>query len=225
MGATRHQFMLRLCWGMPGNWADGHISRAFKKYAHLQAKPTPPCIPTWPWEYLPLIQAVPSLTSSFVWDPWAGKGGTRSALQATRVLLSDVVAYAGNDFVADALCPDTHARARRTIGEPYVIVTSPWFSLLDLFIPLAAKSAATMTCVQAPVTYLTQGPPPRTAFFRSLAESRRLCVVMSAQARNPLTQQRALWIVICQVGEEVDRHICGSEASALVPLIIEGVPR
>eukprot|EP00873_Tetraselmis_striata_P015083 jgi/Tetstr1/435347/TSEL_024265.t1 len=63
-----------------------------------------------------------------------------------RVFLSDVNPSCVSHFVADALSPETHDKAAAMCKEPFVVVTSPWFTHLDLLLPLMAASKADIRC-------------------------------------------------------------------------------
>eukprot|EP00873_Tetraselmis_striata_P044140 jgi/Tetstr1/464404/TSEL_009197.t1 len=77
-----------------------------------------------------------------------GFAGTAHALfgRARRVFLSDVNPSRVSHFVADALSPETHDKAAAMCKEPFVVVTSPWFTHLDLLLPLLAASKADICC-------------------------------------------------------------------------------
>eukprot|EP00873_Tetraselmis_striata_P028588 jgi/Tetstr1/448852/TSEL_036078.t1 len=129
-----------------------------------------------------------------VWDPCSGFAGTAHALfgRARRVILSDINPSRVSHFVADALSPETHDKATALCNEPFVVVTSPWFSHLDFLLPLLAASNADISCVQIPSTYLTQGPLPRMDYLDSLLTAGRVLIIASKHPRNPDTNKRAL---------------------------------
>lgn len=138
---------------------------------------------------------------------------------------NDIVHYRGCDFVADALCPYAARVAARKIKYAFAVVTSPWFSMLDLYLPTALVSCAFLVSVHAPhTTYMTHSMVARMAFLSKLALAGRLYVMLSAKARNlDYTGQRAVWLVDSQPETTVWQYISEAPGAVLVPMLFEHV--
>lgn len=185
------------------------LAQAFKRHARVFAMPIKPCIRTYPWEYHCLTTVVTSWRHLAVWDPFSGEGGTATVFKgrAAQVLMSDAEPSRACDFVGDALSPKTFARAASMMKRPFAIVTSPWFSMLDMFIPVAVASTAELACVQVPTAYFTDGPIPRMEYISRLAAAGRVVMVASKNARNPHTGRRAMWLVIARNSAVLNEHV------------------
>eukprot|EP00873_Tetraselmis_striata_P013665 jgi/Tetstr1/433929/TSEL_023106.t1 len=198
----------RLTAGMPGAWSKHTLKRGHAIYRKMLGN-NPPCIYTSPWEYPCLTACVKTWRQVCVWDPCSGFAGTAHALfgRARRVILSDINPCRVSHFVADALPPETHDKATALCNEPFVVVTSPWFSHLDFLLPLLAASKADIRCVQIPSTYLTQGPLPRMDYLDSLLTAGRVLIIASKHPRNPDTNKRALWLVVGRDSATLTAHL------------------
>ena len=64
------------------------------------------------------------------------------------------------------------------VGAAPAVVTSPWFELLDLVIPLMVRVSPIVVCVHVPYGYVTAAPEARHKYFRGLAEEGRLFMVV-----------------------------------------------
>jgi hypothetical protein len=62
-------------------------------------------------------------------------------------------------------------------GAPSVIVTSPWFSVLDIALPVIVESATVVACIHVPGHFLASGLGPRYAYLRRLQQCGRLVVL------------------------------------------------
>eukprot|EP00873_Tetraselmis_striata_P024310 jgi/Tetstr1/444574/TSEL_032425.t1 len=62
----------------------------------------------------------------------------------------------------------TTMTAQSRLEAPFVVVTSPWFQLLGLTLPIMA-SCADILFVQVPIFYIAHGPSPRVQWLRHLA--------------------------------------------------------
>ena len=158
-----------------------------------------------------------------VLDPMAGSGATARALTTwgARVITNDLNPAFDCDLCEDALQPALYEMVLSTVAvatqsvsstgsttrgkmslestsrrrERLVIVTSPWFQLLDLSIPLMMLYSKVL-CVQVPATYIVQGTPARMQFLQRLADEGRVHVVAGAGVRNRIARRPTLWLVI-----------------------------
>lgn len=125
------------------------------------------------------------------------------------------------DFVGDALSPKTFAIAAATMGTKFAIVTSPWYTFLDAFLPLAIASVAEFVCVQVPDTYMTQGPRARLRFLRRLGKTGRLFLLYSRGKRNTSTGKRAVWMVVFKTTDVAKLVVKRSRFAASLPCLFE----
>ena len=49
------------------------------------------------------------------------------------------------------------------------MVTSPWFAVLDIAVPLAVMASRVVACVHVPSYYLTDMTESRARYFRKLS--------------------------------------------------------
>jgi hypothetical protein len=155
-----------------------------------------------------------------VFDPWAGCGSVMAALEpwGAMVITNDIDVRHGCHLSGDALGDVVYETAwgGRHVAAPgrvRCIVTSPWFGLLDLAIPVMLRHAA-VVCVQVPHTFLADGPQPRLLWLQTLADAGRLHVVVGAGPRNPVVGRRALWLVVFRsntvrqrlINPDLERH-------------------
>ena len=74
------------------------------------------------------------------------------------------------------------------------IVTSPWFTVLDLALPLAAAHARTVACVHVPGHYVTDAHPNRVAYLLSLMQAGRLHILWNLP-KGP-SGRRCGWLIV-----------------------------
>ena len=74
------------------------------------------------------------------------------------------------------------------------VVSSPFFALLDIALPLAVRFARQAVCMHVPAMYYTDAPAQRLSFFRALEAQSRMHTIMHLP-RGPLGR-RCMWIVI-----------------------------
>jgi hypothetical protein len=76
----------------------------------------------------------------------------------------------------DALQP-VFCRRRLREGPVDATVTSPWFAMLDLALPLAVPTASEMVCSRVPGHYVTDATAPRRAWLAALKDQGRLHLI------------------------------------------------
>ena len=202
---------------MPGPWTQGHATRLFHRMPGQRSfiqntTEGPERVATWPEEYEPLYagfrwgDAPPS--GCVILDPWCGSGSTATqldlwqqrlqsaaggdALRAATVVLSDIDVSVGAHHHGNALDPLYLQRLRSEYGGVDVIITSPWFTMLDLALPVMVDAADIAVFCHCPGHYLTSMPEGRRSWFRRNAD--RL-VVLSQLPVGP-TGRRCLWICV-----------------------------
>jgi hypothetical protein len=165
---------------MPGPWTQAHATRLYncmpgrKNFVQLTTG-GPERVLTTPAEYDVLLRYTDLSQVRCAWDPWCGTGSTAHRLREhahsahVHTILSDVDPSVAADHYGDALDP----RFLHGIQEIYrrvdVFVTSPWFTMLDLTIPLMTSIATTAVFCHIPGHYLTNMPLARQAWFRANA--------------------------------------------------------
>lgn len=201
---------------MPGPWTQAHATRLYNRMPgrkHFTRLSTggPERVLTTAAEYDPLLWHVDMTGVSTAWDPWCGTGTTAlrlsecSVTQHVHTVMSDVDPSVGADHYGDALDP----RFLQTISALYngvdVFITSPWFTMLDLAIPLMDRAAKRAVFCHIPGHYLTNMPAARREWFRRNASrlliisnlpigpfGRRcawLCVFASAAIKRQMTRR------------------------------------
>jgi len=181
---------------MPGTWSQSHMSRVAAEITRTHSNPAAaPRAITEVGEMQALAQFLDFTQLGLVLDPWAGTGCTRTVLSplGTPVLCNDLNPGASADSHADALQPAfyQHAQRHHTIDA---IVTSPWFTVLDLALPLAVLHARTVACVHVPGHYVTDAHPNRVAFLLSLMQAGRLHILWNLP-KGP-SGRRCGWLLV-----------------------------
>ena len=91
--------------------------------------------------------------------------------------------------------PGFYRELERLVRAPVdAVVTSPWFPLLDVVLPLLASAVWMVACVHVPGHYLFSGVGPRYAYLRRLQREGRL-VVLDGVPRGVLGW-RCAWLLI-----------------------------
>jgi hypothetical protein len=144
-----------------------------------------------------LLQRVDLSDCKHVLEPFNGSGGISAALRAaglTCVRTNDLASSRAADMHEDALQPGFYQQYAQRYGRPDVIVTSPWFAVLDLALPLIVDAVKVVACVHVPGHYISSGLGPRYSYLRSLQRAGRL-VVLFGVPRGPLGW-RCAWLVV-----------------------------
>eukprot|EP00873_Tetraselmis_striata_P028450 jgi/Tetstr1/448714/TSEL_035951.t1 len=92
------------------------------------------------------------------------------------------------------------------LEAPFIVVTSPWFQLLDLALPIMA-SCADILFVQVPIFYIAQGPSPRMQWLRHLGDCGRLHIIAGDMQRNRTTRRSTLWLAVFRDNELREREL------------------
>ena len=181
---------------MPGTWSQAHMTRLASLVTETLANPSAaPRAITEPGEMQALVQFLDFSQLGLVLDPWAGTGCVRAVLSplGTPVLCNDLSPNSHAELHADALQPAFYRQVQRhhTIDA---IVTSPWFTVMDLALPLAVAHARTVVCVHVPGHYVTDAHPNRAAFLLSLMQDGRLHVLWNLP-KGP-SGRRCGWLIV-----------------------------
>ena len=188
---------------MPGPWAQAHATALFHSMPgqkrFLQPRNNQPeRVCTLPEEYTPLFEHVALEGVRTVLDPFSGNGSTRYQFAARftnqniQVISSDSDITAGAAHCGNALEPAFLSRLREEYGSIDIIITSPWFRLLDLAIPILFRYARQGIFIHVPGHYLSNMPTARRNWFRSMAPRLRIISDMPVG----LIGRRCAWLCI-----------------------------
>ncbi len=153
------------------------------------------CVPTIDAEVKWLLQRVDLGDCRHALEPFNGMGAISAALRAAglaQVRTNDLASSRPSDLHEDASQPGFYRRCAQKFGAPSVIVTSPWFSVLDIALPVIVESATVVACIHVPGHYLASELGPRYAYLRRLQQCGRL-VVLFGLPRGPLGWLSDVW--------------------------------
>ncbi|KAK3253434.1 Methyl-CpG-binding domain-containing protein 9 [Cymbomonas tetramitiformis] len=133
-----------------------------------------------------------------VWDPWAGTGVIGSVLKGHW----DHLSIMNNDWnpqlkwpeAMNALQPGNYRRWKEKYGVCDAVVTSPWFAVLDIALPLAVAASRVVACVHVPSHYMTDMTESRARYFRELCHAGRLHVLGHLE-HGPIGR-RCMWVLV-----------------------------
>ena len=113
-----------------------------------------------------------------VLDPWVGTGTVARVLESMGVTTrtNDLNPSRKAHTHLDALQPGLYRSTARQVSIDGVI-TSPWFAVLDIALPLAVLAARTVACVHVPGHYVTDAHPARCAYLKGLMAQGRLHIL------------------------------------------------
>jgi hypothetical protein len=181
---------------MPGPWSQPHLTRLANEISRtLQQPHNAARTPTGRGEVEALTAFIDFSQLGLVLDPWAGTGRVKEVLhpRGACVLDNDLDASTPAALHADALQPTfyTCISQTRTIDA---VVTSPWFTVLDLALPLAVHYTRTLVCMHVPGHYVTDAHPIRASYLQSLMRQDRLHILWNLP-KGPMGR-RCGWLII-----------------------------
>ncbi len=144
----------------------------------------------------PLLQLLDLRGIIGVVDPWAYGDGVKEAFAEHGLpVVTNLPESAGHraDVRMDCLMPANMEELRRRMPMD-VVISSPWFVLLDLALPLAVLSARSLVCMRVPGHFKLRAPPPRRSWMDRLHAERRLIWV-----KNPplsAVKQPCMWMLV-----------------------------
>jgi hypothetical protein len=181
---------------MPGSWTKGHMSSLANQIARTYAEPqSAPITPTVPGEVHALLKLVDFTQIGAVLDPWAGNGMIKVELgkSGVPVVDNDINPTHTTDLHMDALQPAFYQHVA-TLCAIDAVVASPWFTVLDLALPLAIAAARTVACVHVPGHYITDAHPIRARYLAALMAADRLHVLWNLP-KGPMGR-RCGWLLV-----------------------------
>jgi site-specific DNA-cytosine methylase/transposase InsO family protein len=186
---------------MPGDYTPAHISRiaaCLKAAGNEEAARAGLLahVPTTHEEVKALLAMLDFSRCGVIVDPWAGTKvvAEEFAKNGHAVISNDLSGAHHCELQEDALQPAFYRGLAQKHGRVDAFVFSPWFSFLDMAVPLAVLHAARVVCVHVPGHYITSPHPARLAWLRELQLRRRLRIV-AGLPRGP-TGRRCLWLCI-----------------------------
>ena len=187
---------------MPGAHAKNHTSRVANVIQQLRglAKESIPnnqrfWMETAPKDVEELLKAVDFSGVRSAVEPFCGSGVIANTLTAHGVPVwrNDLNPRWEADSHVDALQPGFYQDLQRK-GRCDVIVTSPWFTVLDVAAPLAIRYASKVACLHVPGHWVANPSEPRQEWFKRLQRQGRLHAVMGLP-RGPLGR-RCAWVLV-----------------------------
>ena len=193
----RSSLLAALQFLMPGEWAARHVSILHKQLHQFLRQPHHqlPIVPTMEVEITPLLQHVDFSDAWHILDPFSGNGTVAS-------IFSQVGLKVWTNDLNPTMPAHTHHNAldlpfytRRNNGFlPDAIVTSPWFGLLDIAIPLLVHIAKIVACIHVPGHYFSDAHSARSTYLQRLASSGRLHILWNLP-RGP-SGRRCAWMLV-----------------------------
>eukprot|EP00877_Chromochloris_zofingiensis_P006429 jgi/Chrzof1/2039/UNPLg00695.t1 len=185
---------------MPGNYAANHITKLANqilKVQHMCRYKETDALKNYAWvttdsaEMQPLLCAVDFASCRSILDPFSGNGAVATGLQHLNkhVITNDINQHWAADSHADALQPAFYRQ-----HQPQIIVSSPWFAVLDIAIPLAVHFASICVCMHVPGHYISNAHCARQQWLRALFIQDRVHVIMGLP-RGP-SGRRCAWLII-----------------------------
>ena len=181
---------------MPGKRTPARLGRLAAIIGRgLQCPAALPNVPTLLDEVRCLQRYVNVVQCTVVGEPFAGTGGISAALRGCglHVVTNDLNPVYGCDMVKDAMQPGFYR------GQGWdAVVTSPWFGVLDLLVPMYAALQLELgwrvVCIHVPGHYVCDPTPYRRRFFRALQGGRRMVVLLGAP-KGPMGR-RCAWFLL-----------------------------
>lgn len=155
----------------------------------------PEWVATLPEEVMALARLIKPEALGKVFDPWCGSGTIGKSLVALGcpfVFNNDINLRWEAHWHEDALQPELYRKAR--IHGARSIVTSPWFKMLDLAVPLALEAVELVACLHVPGHYLYGAPEYRRDWLRELQQDGRLVIVQGLKI-GPMGRP-CLWLLL-----------------------------
>ena len=200
---------------MPGPWKDGHATtlsyhvpggRHFVQSQGQYHPGQPQRVATAEPEVDELLAALDFTTTPGIFDPFSGNSSIQSAFRGLQhyVTTNDVNEQLPADYHLNALQPSTYSRVQ--YDQPIqAVVMSPFFTVLDLALPLAVHFAEQVVCCHVPGHYVTNAPAGRLHWLRHLQSQDRLMIIVGLP-RGP-TGRRCMWLIIFKYPQLRDRLV------------------
>jgi hypothetical protein len=143
-----------------------------------------------------LVQSVDFSHATRIVDMFSGGGNITRAFETMlgrSIVCNDVNTRLTAEFHLDALQPSSYTAIAGQQGI-HVVIMSPYFTILDLALPLAVQYAQHAVCCHVPGHYITDGPTARMQWLKGLSTQGRLAIIMGAP-RGP-SGRRCVWLIV-----------------------------
>ncbi|KAK3256026.1 hypothetical protein CYMTET_34826 [Cymbomonas tetramitiformis] len=152
-----------------------------------------------------------------VWDPWAGTGVIGKVMSLEWPHLK----FMNNDWnpqlkwheALNALQPGNYRAWKEKYGVCDAVITSPWFAVLDIALPLAVLASRVVTCIHVPSHYMTDMTESRAQYFRKLCHAGRLHVIGHLE-HGPIGR-RCMWVMVFRNPLTRARMLRGGESTGV----------
>ncbi|KAK3281301.1 hypothetical protein CYMTET_10903 [Cymbomonas tetramitiformis] len=152
-----------------------------------------------------------------VWDPWAGTGVIGKVMSLEwphlKVMNNDWNPQLKWHEALNALQPGNYRAWKEKYGVCDAVVTSPWFAVLDIALPLAVLASRVVACIHVPSHYMTDMTESRAQYFRKLCHAGRLHVIGHLE-HGPIGR-RCMWVMVFRNPLTRARMLRGGEASGV----------
>ena len=196
---------------MPGMWKKKHITELTMCLPYNEKFYRTPgvteCVHNTFGEIERLFKCIHTKELYNVCDPFNGTGTIcryiNDFLTDINVTTNDISMVHGNsDFNENALDENFYTQ----FHEPFdAIITSPWFSILDLAIPQMLKHVKYFVAVHVPAYYLTNAHESRTAYLKRLVRDGRVHV--EGNLPHAVIGWKCVWLVIFKHRQLGNRYI------------------
>jgi hypothetical protein len=201
--ATTSDFQQSLDLLMPGVRTESILSRMCTALVRgMESVSDLQVVPTLQSEVFALMNCMQVPLDSTVLDPCAGQGGIVSALRSLGYVVksNDVNPEHACDACEDAMQPVFYKR-----HPADYIVCSPWFAMLDVFLPLMVAASVKACFLHVPGHYYTSATPCRLSYLAALAAAGRLFVLTGLPV-GPVGR-RCLWLCVFPDAASCRRHV------------------
>ena len=154
-----------------------------------------PVAPTGEAEVKELLRHVDLAQATGLVEPFVGTGIIAQSLRKVglKMVTNDLNPRHGGQYSMDACQPSSWRVLGAHLGAKGAVVTSPWFNVLDLALPLMVEQAP-VVCVHVPYSYVPSGGIARQAYLAQLACEGRLLLVMGLERQGNL--RNCAWLCV-----------------------------
>lgn len=208
---------------MPGQWSRMHITKLVQRlpgHERFIVKNTgrTECVETMNDEVTRLLEIVNFQSIRKILEPFDGTGTISNVLKKSlskdvKIITNDICPEHGNPELCENALDN---KLYNEIGQVDAIITSPWFVMLDIAIPLMLKHCKSFLAIHCPSYYMTNAPNPRLKFIKKLAKENRVISISSMTRNNP-TRMSCIWLVIFKDEDEKKKRLMNS--NMIVPII------
>ena len=191
---------------MPGYWNPTTITKRALAYDEVLRSARLECHATQKEDVHRLVRAINwEAIVAPVMDCWCGTGTIRTVLeqQGVPVVQNDLDCMVDADYHWDSLAITTWSKWKAE-GVAGVVVTSPWFGMLDVAMPLMSVYAE-VVLVHVPGHWLFNlTVKPREHWLKELQRQGRLCIIPNLPSQSAGIW-RCAWICIFRTRQDRQR--------------------